>query len=96
MFYVEKGKNAKATQNSLDSSHKPDTGDDIEEKLQPRKNPRRIKVDEEMIETNSLEKNPCVYDQIDPDEILGKLDINEMDLPNCYDAWNEARLGDRL
>jgi hypothetical protein len=49
-----------------------------------------------MIESNSLEKNPCVYDQIDPDEILGKLDINEIDLPNWYDAWNEARLEDRL
>jgi len=49
-----------------------------------------------MIETNSLEKNPCVYDQIDPDEILGKLDINEMDLPQWYDAWNQARLEDRL
>ena len=49
-----------------------------------------------MIETNILEKNPCVYDQIDPDEILGKLDINEMDLPNWSDTWNEARLEDRL
>ena len=49
-----------------------------------------------MIKTNSLEKNPCVYDQIDPDEILGKLDINEIDVPQWIAAWNEARLEDRL
>ena len=49
-----------------------------------------------MIESNSLEKNPCFYDIINPDEILGKLDIDEIDLPQWYDAWNEARLGDRL
>ena len=49
-----------------------------------------------MIETNSLEKNPCVYDQIDPDEILGKLDFSEIDYPNWYAAWNEARLEERL
>ena len=49
-----------------------------------------------MIDTNILEKIPSVYDQIDPDEILSKLDINEINLPNWYDTWTEARLGDRL
>jgi len=87
-FRLKRERTQNHTQRSPDSSYKPDTGEDIEEKPQPRKNLRRKQVDEEMIETNSLEKNPCVYDQIDPDEILGKLDFSEIDYPNWFAARN--------
>ena len=43
-----------------------------------------------MSESNSLEKPVCDYDQLDPFEMLKKLDFNELEFSGLFVAWNEA------
>jgi hypothetical protein len=49
-----------------------------------------------MSESNSLEKPVCDYELLDPFEIFKKLDLNELEFPGLFEAWNEALIEGKL